>query len=716
TRTFVVGGEALTARHVAFWQAFAPDTVLVNEYGPTEATVGCCVYRVPAGSRPAGAVPIGRPVANTRLYVLTAGLRPVPPGEPGELFIGGAGLARGYHDRPDLTAEKFLPDPFGSEPGGRLYRTGDLVRQLPCGDLEFLGRVDRQVKVRGVRIELEEIEAVLAEHPAVRTAAVLAREDGPGERRLVAYVVPRPGRALTAADMRDFLKGRLPEHMVPAALVQVDELPLTPNGKLDVPALPAPGRTHLELPGGFIPARTAAETRMAHLWETVLGIRPVGVRDDFFDLGGDSLLAAGLFAQVHKAFGRDLPAATLLKAPTVERLVNLLADPTEADSQPALVPLQPAGSRPPFFCVHGIGGEILSFGDLARHLGPDQPFYGLQSPRTGDDRRPASLEALAARYLDEVRGVQPHGPYYLGGVSFGGTVAFEMARQLQARGEAVGLLAVVDQRSHPGRSRAPVRLRFVGEFLKNVPRWVWYDLCEAGPAALVTRLRLRARALLPRPGRRRDGDGAAPGAAARKAEAAFDLTRLPDSYRKLLEYHFQILLDYTPRPYPGRVTLLRARAQPLTRVQATDLGWSGLAGGVDVIDVPGSHDTLLREPYVRVLADRLRACLQKAQDVGPPPSTVIPGPLPTRAAEMPGDEEPPTWRVVVNAAGQHALWPADRAAPPGWAAAGRAGSREECLDHIRAAWQGQRPPGPRKTARTAAALAAAPGGAADGRG
>jgi amino acid adenylation domain-containing protein len=722
TRAFIIGGENLTGRHIAFWQSFAPGTVLINEYGPTETAVGCCVYRVPAGGHRPGSVPIGRPIANTRLYVLDAGLRPVPSGEPGELYIGGAGVARGYHDRPDLTAERFVPDPFGDEPGSRMYRTGDLVRALPEGDLEFLGRLDRQVKVRGVRIELEEIEAVLAEHPAVRTVAVLAREDTPGERRLVAYVVPHPGRAFGTAELRDFLKGRLPEHMVPSALVQLEKLPLTCNGKVDVQALPPPRRTHLELTGGLVSAQTALEAQMVRLWETVLGIRPVGVRDDFFALGGDSLLAARLFAQIHKVFGRDLPAASLLEAPTVERLVQLLERPAEADAEASLVPLQPHGARPPFFCVHAIVGDALGFADLARHLGPDQPFYGLRARRSEDHRRPASLEALAARYLDEIRAFQPHGPYFLGGFSFGGTVAFEMARQLRAQGEAVGLLAVLDQRPNPGQARAPFRPAFLVEFLKNLPRWVWYDLCQSGPSAMLTRLRLRIQGLLTRPPRQRDGRGSAPGAATRKAGEVFDLDRLPESYRKLLEYHYQLLLDYKPQAYAGRVTLLRAKAQPLSRLQAGDLGWSELAaGGVEVIAVPGSHDNLLKEPYVRVLAERLGACLRMAQagaapraSLTPaPPAALTEGPSATGTAS-PSHEKPLTWRVVVNDEGQYSLWPSDRAAPPGWTDAGRGGSRDECLAYIRAVWDDLRPLGLRESSRPELALAAAPAFSADG--
>jgi amino acid adenylation domain-containing protein len=683
TRTFVIGGENLTGRHIAYWQTFAPETLLVNEYGPTETTVGCCVYWVPAGSGRPGTVPIGRPIANTQLLVLDADLQPVPQGETGELYIGGAGLARGYHNRPDLTAARFIPDPFGSEPGARLYRTGDLVRTLPSGDLEYLGRIDRQVKVRGYRIELGEVETVLSEHPSVQKAVVVVREDTPGAKHLVAYVVSHPGLACGAADLRQFLFGRLPEYAVPAAFVQLDALPLNPNGKVDVEALPSPRRTHLELNAGFVPAKTDLEIRMVRLWEAVLGVKPIGLCDDFFALGGNSLQSARLFARIHTVFGRELPVSTLLTAPTVEQLVKLVGEPSATAAPPALVPLQPGGSRPPFFCVHAIAGEVLGFVPLAHHLGPDQPFYGLRSRRWEDLRLPDSLEALASRYLDEVRALQPHGPYYLGGFSFGGTVAFEMARQLHVRGETVGLLAVIDQRSHPGRNRQPFRPAFLLESLRNIPRWVRFDLCATSPRTLLSRAWLRLRAMVPR-------RGTDPSSGERVAGAAFDLARLSESSRQVLGYHFGLLSGYTPRHYPGRLTLFRAQAQSLTRLQARDLGWGGLTERVEVIDIPGSHDTLLKEPHVRVLAERLGASLQSSQ------AAIGLGPAFTNSAApsgaaVSGSQEPRRWRVVVNCAGQYSLWPEDRAEPLGWMNAGRVGSRDECLAHIKQVWTDLRP-------------------------
>ncbi len=690
-RAFIIGGETLTARHIAFWQAFAPDTVLVNEYGPTEATVGCCVYQVPPGQHDSAAIPIGRPITNTSLHVLDPQLRPVSPGTPGELFIGGEGLARGYLNRPDLTAERFLPDPFG-EPGSRLYRSGDRVRLRPDGNLEFLGRIDRQVKVRGYRVEPGEVEAALVQHPAVRQAVVLACEDFPGEKRLVAYVVAQRGQTFTPSDLRAFLAGVLPDYLVPAALVLLDELPLNGNGKVDEAALPPPARADLGPANGFVGTRTDLEARMAQLWEEVLGVGPVGVRDHFFELGGNSLRALCLVERIHKVFGRDLPTASLAAAPTVEALVRLLDGPTPPAPERALVALTPGGARPPFFCVHPIGGQADCFADLARHLGPEQPFWGIQSPRPEQGRlRPASLEALAAAYLRGVRRIQPQGPYFLGGFSFGGTTAFEMARQLRAEGQEVAFLAILDQRARPCAS-PPLRPGTVIEYLGNLPCWVWYDFLESGPRDLLRRLGLRLRAVLKRTAGSRSAPGKPPGQQTRAevlAGATFDLNRLPDEFRSLLLYHFGLLSGYAVRPYPGRIILLRARAQALSRLSEPDLGWSKLAfGGVEVLTVPGSHNSILSEPNVRVLARRLGTCLETAQAAwarGEQPPLWRAWP---RGAD---EDEAGAWQVVVNQQGQYALWPICREAPLGWTVAGPGGSRADCLAHIKQVWTDLRP-------------------------
>ncbi|HSU83559.1 MAG TPA: amino acid adenylation domain-containing protein, partial [Thermoanaerobaculia bacterium] len=330
----VIGGEALLAGSLATWRERAPETRLINEYGPTEATVGCCVYEVAAHDPATGAVPIGRPIANTRLHVVGPDLAPVPAGTPGELWIGGEGLARGYLGRPELTAERFVPDPFGSVPGERLYRTGDLGRYLSSGDLEYLGRIDAQVKIRGFRIELGEVEAVLASHPEVGEAAALVREDRPGDRRLVAYVVPRAGAALDAASLRRHARQRLPEPMVPAAFVSLEALPLTRHGKVDRQTL---GRIapETERPAGdWVGPRTPTEELLAGIWEQVLGRERVGAEESFFELGGHSLLATQVTSRIRDVFGVELPLRRLFAAPTVAGLAEEIRQAAGAAARP----------------------------------------------------------------------------------------------------------------------------------------------------------------------------------------------------------------------------------------------------------------------------------------------------------------------------------------------------------------------------------------------
>ncbi len=320
TRAFVIGGEALTPEHVAFWRRHAPETVLINEYGPTETVVGCCVYRVPTDRPISSPIPIGRPIANTRLYVLNEDLEPVPTGVAGELYIGGAGVARGYLRRPALTAERFIPDPFAPEPGRRLYRTGDLARWQSDGNLEYLGRVDRQVKIRGYRIEPAEIEEALVRHPSVRESAVVPREHGPDDRRLVAYVTIPEGRTPPDdAELRRFLKGSLTEPMIPSAFMVLDRFPLTPNGKVDREALPDPERGPTRPDAAFVAPRGPAEEDVASAWKAVLRLERVGALDNFFDLGGHSLLATQVISRIRDATGVEIPLRALFDAPDGRR-------------------------------------------------------------------------------------------------------------------------------------------------------------------------------------------------------------------------------------------------------------------------------------------------------------------------------------------------------------------------------------------------------------
>ena len=418
-------------------------------YGPTECTTYSTWTMRQADERPT----IGRPIANTRIFIVDANLAPVPIGVAGELHIGGDGLARGYLNRPELTAEKFIANPFSSDTNEKLYRTGDLARYRPDGNIEFLGRIDNQVKLRGFRIELGEIETVITQHPAIEQTVVLLREDTPGDKRLVAYIVTADGSAVSVHDLRAHAQQKLPDYMVPAYFVVLDSLPLTTNGKIDRKALPAPIGQSLSAARQYVAPRDSYETALCDLWSEALHIDQVGIDDDFFALGGHSLLAAKLFARMDEELGRSLPLSVLFAAPNIRALAEHYRASTAAHKIRSLVALRSKGNRPPLFAVPGVYGNVLGYADLAQALGPDQPFYGLQSIGLDGSEAPLdSIAAMARLYIEELRSVQPNGPYALMGACFGATVAYEMTQQLLQAGESVTILALLDPTGREGRN------------------------------------------------------------------------------------------------------------------------------------------------------------------------------------------------------------------------------------------------------------------------
>ena len=575
-RLLIVGGEKASSSAYKTWLKCGGGRVRwINTYGPTETSIIVSSYEPIAGQPIPDNLPIGRPIANTCLYVLDEKLRPVPVGTPGELHIGGPGVARGYLRRPELTAQKFVADPFSDDSGARLYKTGDLVRYLPDGNIEFLGRTDFQVKIRGFRVELGEIEAVLGQHESVAEAVVIARELD-GEKRLAAYVVasqPRPAEG----ELRKFLRERLPEYMVPADFVFLESFPLTPNGKVDRRALPVPEMREVESSADFVVPRDDFERRMAGLWEQVLAKRPISVHDNFFELGGHSLSAVRLMQRVEKEFGRKLLLTALLQAPTIEQLTAAVQEDASA-AHSSVIPMQPLGSKPPFFFVHGLGGTVMRFRDLVRYFAPDQPFYGLQAQGL-DGSQPVlkTVEEMARVYLADMRAVQPQGPYFLGGYSFGGYVAIEMARTLVAEGHEIGVLALLD--TYAGGAQS-----MVGRFL---------SLSFSQKMAYVKKRAKRYR-----------------WGVKRRVQFLF----LPPAVKNVRRSCEQAEAQYRLRPYPGKVVLFRATERGLRGLEDPGEGWQKYAvGGFEVHELDGDHGNILNEPSVQSLAARMRACLDAAQ-------------------------------------------------------------------------------------------------------
>lgn len=608
--SFAIAGEALDAALVRKLYELPHVERVYDLYGPTETTT----YSTAALRRANGPTTIGRPIDNTRIHLLDESLQPVLPGKIGEIFIGGAGVARGYLNRPDLTALKFLPDPFSTDPAARLYRTGDLGRWRPDGDLEYLGRVDHQVKIHGFRIELGEIESVLRGHPGISETVVVAREDRPGDRRLVAYVVPGPASDGEATvdqgvrlrrELRTRLGENLPHYMVPGAIVFLERLPLTPNGKLDRAALPAPSRSRA--PGtDYVSPSTAHEETLCRLWAEVLDVPSIGASDDFLQLGGDSLLAVKLVIAVEQQFGVKLPPGTIFQAPTVQKFASLIAAHAPAAVTPSLLPLQPGSAQPALYLVHGIGGGMLwGYTNLARHLDPDQPVYAFQATdSTADD----TLERMAAHYLRELRAFQPEGPYCLGGFCFGGNVAFEMARQLEADGQKVGLLVLINSTppnsdyEYPRWSPA-----LVGGFTANVVRWLRrFAEWDAGNRRKFVSWKFRT--LRQHASRFLYQD--CPSNSAIDDEAEINLADVPLPQRPLWNAHLEAQRRHHPKRYRGHVTLLRTSAHQFFCSFDREFGWGAFAtGGVSVCIVPGLHQSMLQEPQVQVLARVLQTRL-----------------------------------------------------------------------------------------------------------
>jgi amino acid adenylation domain-containing protein len=619
-RLVMVGGEAISPETVDLWQKSCLKSArLINAYGPTETTITRTAFEINTGTWRPGrfkSVPIGRPLKNTAAYILDEDGNPVPDGVTGELHIGGSGVAMGYLNRPELTAVRFIPDPFAGKNNtgdSRLYKTGDLARYLPESDglIEFLGRRDHQVKIRGFRVELGEIETVLTSHRRVKKGVVIIRKDRRDENQLIAYVVTDQGR-LTVKALKNFMKKKLPDYMQPLTYVMLDEFPMTSGGKVDRRALPEPDAAPVGTGKGAVFPRDDIEMKLARIWAEVLDIPEVGIHDNFFDLGGHSIQAIRLSAKIQEALDGDLSIAALIQGPTIEEQADLLRRKIGMTSASPLVAIHAGGDKAPFFCIHPVGGNVLPYMGLAHCLGEHHPFYGLQSPGLDGGDPLCGIEEMASVYIAAMRKISPEGPYNLGGWSLGGVVAYEMARQLRQQKESVALLALIESYTPAVVEKIERRyfkankletyddevvllLNFAGDLLgfngEKMP--VEAPGSTASPSELFNRIKdLAERSNLLVPGKSEE-----------------QMRRL----FRVFEANTQAMSRYHPKPYDGRITLfcgdesMGAGADP-------EFGWGEMAGGGLLrCDVSGNHYTIIKEPHVRRLAEALRGSLDSGK-------------------------------------------------------------------------------------------------------
>ena len=601
-RRVFASGEALPADlRRKFYQrldALGIRASLHNLYGPTEAAVEVTYWNC-AAEPPCASVPIGRPIANVKTYILDRSLALVPIGVAGELHIGGIAVARGYLNRPELTQERFIPDPFDARPGARLYKTGDRARFLADGNIEYLGRNDNQVKLRGFRIELGEITAALLTHPLVQDAVVVLREDGRGEGRLVAYLVSAPDIALPIPEVRDYLKAQLPDYMVPSQFEVLETLPRLANGKLDRRALPVSESTGLLDEGKYLAPRNSVEERLVAIWEQLLDRGPIGIRDNFFDLGGHSMLLIRLIVQIEKVFGQRLPVATIMASPTVEALGAVLARTKQSGAVCRVIPLKPEGKQPPFICL----GATPLFLPLARLLGSDQPFCGFDLTELHHSVQlpnPCRIEDLAAYVVQGILEYQPQGPYCIGGWCLYGLLAYEAARQLTAQGHQVRLLTLFDS-PNPSYVRG---LSPMGRVQMRMQRWVFHlsNLAKSGPAEMLDYGKHLLGVARERLARRRERDVLEMG--------------LQEKDLRLMDIDpifFYAATHYVPPPYTGKVLMVQASESRSGAHWQMAQQWGKEVGNKFVVHVPGGHDSMFRYPHVENLARRLNAALAQSQ-------------------------------------------------------------------------------------------------------
>ncbi len=599
-RLVLLSGDRINPNLIIQLQNLNPQLQIVSLGGATEASIWSICYPIASKWSAERAIPYGRPLHNQSFYILDSQQQLAPIGVTGELFIGGVGLARDYLHRPELTSARFIANPFSSDPNARLYKTGDLGRYLEDGNIEFLGRIDNQVKIRGIRIELGEIEAALLQCPEIQETLVTVNASNLEQKSLLAYSILKPNSTLTSQQLRNFLATQLPEYAVPADFIFADTFPLTPNGKVDLKALLSTPNKRASMMSNSLPLQSPLELKLSQIWSEVLNVQPIARDDDFFSLGGNSLLALRLFERIYKSFGANLPLATIFTASTISQLANIILNQKVSSAYSSLVNIQPRGSKPPFFCIHAVGGNVLNYHPLAKALGDDQPLYGLQSPGwDGKELLLISLEEMAANYLQEIRLVQPQGPYYIGGHSFGGFVAYEIARQLEQQGESMAFLALFDcvgpnltSESHLFQ-RIDIRLQNLSKLstsqkLSYIRARIEYQLRRKVPQS-VQKPYFKFVELFLSP----------------QQKLAFKINNL----------NYQILKKYIPQTYGGKLTLFRAEIRKSKGHFDADGGWRGMAlGGVDAYEIPGDHASVLSQAdTAQIIAERIDNTISTAK-------------------------------------------------------------------------------------------------------
>lgn len=588
------GGDMVSAELLARMKNTFQHAEIYVIYGCSEVSCMGCTYPV-SRDQTITKSQVGKPFSNVSVRLYDAAGNLVPIGVAGEIYIGGSGVTQGYLNRQELTQEKFI-----TIDGERFYRTGDVGRYDADGNLEMLGRSDFQIKLRGIRIELGEIESALRRAPGVREGVVMARELGNSEKSLVAYVVLDRAENQQIEQIRQFLRMKLPDYMLPAAFVVLDALPVNMNQKVDRRALPMP--TLQNLTGAIVPPRDETERQLIEIWEAVLGIQPIGIRNNFFELGGDSLLAVQMLAQIEQVLGQNLPITTLLHAFTIEDLVKVLQNSEAEVGTSDLVALRSSGSKTPLFCMYG----VLLYQELVNHLDPDRPVYGVflqeevELIKTGkfDPTNSAftSVPGIAARYVQAIRTLQPHGPYHLAGESFGGVVAYEMAQQLQASGEEVAIVALFDAWMSNGYAGMPTsqrlklhvqllskhRLSYCTRIIQRRMQTIQQSL-----SAQLYQMYQQVQTWL----------GGLPQVVSESTQN--------DIRAEVRERASQ---TYIPQPYSGKILLFRAKERDAFEVdQNQDMGWGALAtGGLHIFDIPGDHLGILKAPNVAILAEKLQ--------------------------------------------------------------------------------------------------------------